>query len=137
MTANNLLIEKLRTVEARYEELNQQLADPDLASGMSAVVDVCNGRLWFACKDARRCRGNNNIRTISAIYQDRGPSAPAAFPRWEKSVCLRFQQIMYRALPVPDDSTPGYRGAPVPSPPETKRNQHRSYMRNRKWNIPG
>ena len=28
----NLLIDKLRNVEARYEELNQLLADPDLVS---------------------------------------------------------------------------------------------------------
>src|SRR5437588_250337 len=28
----NLLLDKLRTVETRYEELNQQLADPDIVS---------------------------------------------------------------------------------------------------------
>ena len=32
MTPVNLLIEKLRTVEARYEELNQSMADPEIVS---------------------------------------------------------------------------------------------------------
>src|SRR5215510_7716001 len=31
-TTANLLIDKLRTVEARYEELNQQMADPEVIS---------------------------------------------------------------------------------------------------------
>ena len=31
-TGVNLLIDKLRTVEAKYDELNQQLADPEVVS---------------------------------------------------------------------------------------------------------
>ena len=31
-TTVNLLIDKLRTVEARYEELNHELADPEVVS---------------------------------------------------------------------------------------------------------
>ena len=43
-TAVNLLIERLRSVEARYEELNQQLAEPEIASDSKRYQKVAKSQ---------------------------------------------------------------------------------------------